>query len=205
MGRAGAAEGAGSRLAAASAADRDAGERNQPDRRRPARARAGGCPRRLPGQGRSGGDGIVVAVRAFDHAASDRHALARTPVGAGLPASGHPSARLCAEEPQAGIQARSLRTVLGHAGPHPRRRRPRADDGARAVVGTGRAGRSRSRPAACAERANTITRTTTKPLAQSESDDGAQPVRNALPKVGRNDPCPCGSGKKYKQCHGKLV
>ncbi len=24
------------------------------------------------------------------------------------------------------------------------------------------------------------------------------------PKVGRNDPCPCGSGKKYKQCHGKL-
>ncbi|MDH1301155.1 preprotein translocase subunit SecA [Achromobacter sp. GD03932] len=42
-------------------------------------------------------------------------------------------------------------------------------------------------------------------LAQSESDSGAQPVRNALPKVGRNDPCPCGSGKKYKQCHGKLV
>jgi preprotein translocase subunit SecA len=24
------------------------------------------------------------------------------------------------------------------------------------------------------------------------------------PKVGRNDPCPCGSGKKFKQCHGKL-
>ncbi len=23
-------------------------------------------------------------------------------------------------------------------------------------------------------------------------------------KVGRNEPCPCGSGKKYKQCHGKL-
>jgi preprotein translocase subunit SecA len=28
---------------------------------------------------------------------------------------------------------------------------------------------------------------------------------NAMPKVGRNDPCPCGSGKKYKQCHGKLA
>jgi preprotein translocase subunit SecA len=27
-----------------------------------------------------------------------------------------------------------------------------------------------------------------------------QPSRNV--KVGRNDPCPCGSGKKYKQCHG---
>ena len=26
-----------------------------------------------------------------------------------------------------------------------------------------------------------------------------------LPRVGRNEPCPCGSGKKYKQCHGKLV
>ena len=25
------------------------------------------------------------------------------------------------------------------------------------------------------------------------------------PKIGRNDPCPCGSGKKYKQCHGQLV
>ncbi|MBI3156764.1 MAG: preprotein translocase subunit SecA [Burkholderiales bacterium] len=27
----------------------------------------------------------------------------------------------------------------------------------------------------------------------------------AVPKVGRNDPCPCGSGKKYKQCHGRLA
>ncbi|MES2886705.1 MAG: preprotein translocase subunit SecA [Pseudomonadota bacterium] len=28
---------------------------------------------------------------------------------------------------------------------------------------------------------------------------------NEVPKVGRNDPCPCGSGKKYKQCHGRLA
>jgi preprotein translocase subunit SecA len=28
---------------------------------------------------------------------------------------------------------------------------------------------------------------------------------SSVPKVGRNDPCPCGSGKKYKQCHGKLA
>ncbi len=27
-------------------------------------------------------------------------------------------------------------------------------------------------------------------------------IRRELPKVGRNDPCPCGSGKKYKNCHG---
>jgi len=30
-----------------------------------------------------------------------------------------------------------------------------------------------------------------------------QTIRRAAPKVGRNDPCPCGSGKKYKHCHGK--
>lgn len=29
------------------------------------------------------------------------------------------------------------------------------------------------------------------------------PVRNTAPRIGRNDPCPCGSGKKYKHCHGK--
>jgi preprotein translocase subunit SecA len=32
----------------------------------------------------------------------------------------------------------------------------------------------------------------------------AQPVERHAPKVGRNDPCPCGSGKKFKHCHGKL-
>jgi preprotein translocase subunit SecA len=26
-----------------------------------------------------------------------------------------------------------------------------------------------------------------------------------VPRVGRNEPCPCGSGNKYKHCHGKLV
>jgi preprotein translocase subunit SecA len=31
-----------------------------------------------------------------------------------------------------------------------------------------------------------------------------QPFVREEPKVGRNDPCPCGSGKKYKQCHGRL-
>ena len=42
-------------------------------------------------------------------------------------------------------------------------------------------------------------------LAEPETPAGPAPARNALPKVGRNDPCPCGSGKKYKHCHGKLV
>lgn len=29
-----------------------------------------------------------------------------------------------------------------------------------------------------------------------------EPVRNPLKEIGRNDPCPCGSQKKYKKCHG---
>ncbi len=40
--------------------------------------------------------------------------------------------------------------------------------------------------------------------AGDEHDGGEQPFVRADRKVGRNDPCPCGSGKKYKQCHGKL-
>ncbi len=48
-------------------------------------------------------------------------------------------------------------------------------------------------------------------LAQEQGEQGEetgaapQPVQRLGPKVGRNDPCPCGSGKKYKQCHGKIT
>ena len=49
-------------------------------------------------------------------------------------------------------------------------------------------------------------------LATAEGEAEQQPPQPVVPetfireqpKVGRNDPCPCGSGKKYKQCHGKL-
>ncbi len=33
--------------------------------------------------------------------------------------------------------------------------------------------------------------------------EGPAPVKSATPKVGRNDPCPCGSGKKFKHCCGR--
>lgn len=33
----------------------------------------------------------------------------------------------------------------------------------------------------------------------------ARPTASAMPRVGRNDPCPCGSGQKFKLCHGKLA
>ncbi|OOV88418.1 preprotein translocase subunit SecA [Oceanospirillum linum] len=37
-----------------------------------------------------------------------------------------------------------------------------------------------------------------------QDENAAQPFVREGRKVGRNEPCPCGSGKKYKQCHGKL-
>ena len=40
--------------------------------------------------------------------------------------------------------------------------------------------------------------------AQSDVEAGQQPIQRTGPKVGRNDACPCGSGKKYKQCCGKI-
>ncbi|NIA01823.1 MAG: preprotein translocase subunit SecA [Nitrospirae bacterium] len=35
-----------------------------------------------------------------------------------------------------------------------------------------------------------------------KTDAGTSTQESSIPKVGRNDPCPCGSGKKYKKCHG---
>ena len=40
--------------------------------------------------------------------------------------------------------------------------------------------------------------------AEQNSPDSVKPVLRSAPKVGRNSPCPCGSGKKYKQCCGKI-
>jgi preprotein translocase subunit SecA len=43
--------------------------------------------------------------------------------------------------------------------------------------------------------------------AQTSADAGylARPSAADVPRVGRNEPCPCGSGKKYKHCHGALA
>ncbi len=60
-------------------------------------------------------------------------------------------------------------------------------------------------------RAESITNVTyTAPTETGEVQTIAQaasprPADEDLPRVGRNDPCPCGSGKKYKLCHGKLA
>lgn len=40
---------------------------------------------------------------------------------------------------------------------------------------------------------------------EGEQGEAVQPFVRNKPKVGRNDPCPCGSGRKYKHCHGKIT
>ena len=42
-------------------------------------------------------------------------------------------------------------------------------------------------------------------LPEPAEEQKAQPFKRFGDKIGRNDPCPCGSGKKYKQCHGRLA
>ena len=46
---------------------------------------------------------------------------------------------------------------------------------------------------------------TGEPETVSLADLGLPQASAAMPRVGRNEPCPCGSGKKFKQCHGKLA
>jgi len=46
-----------------------------------------------------------------------------------------------------------------------------------------------------------------KGQAVNPKEDGEKPKRQPIRKkqeIGRNDPCPCGSGKKYKNCHGAI-
>ncbi|HTT10178.1 MAG TPA: preprotein translocase subunit SecA [Burkholderiaceae bacterium] len=56
--------------------------------------------------------------------------------------------------------------------------------------------------AVAAEPADVETLTLPEP---EQNEPKAQPFKRFGDKIGRNDPCPCGSGKKYKQCHGKLA
>jgi len=43
-----------------------------------------------------------------------------------------------------------------------------------------------------------------QPTAESNQGEQAAPFVRDDRKIGRNEPCPCGSGKKYKRCHGQL-
>jgi preprotein translocase subunit SecA len=55
---------------------------------------------------------------------------------------------------------------------------------------------------ASAERVSNVSYTA--PTETGEAETVVDATTAAMPRVGRNDPCPCGSGKKFKLCHGKL-
>jgi preprotein translocase subunit SecA len=57
-------------------------------------------------------------------------------------------------------------------------------------------------PAPAAAAAKTSARSGAEAAMEAALQKRPEPVRRDVPKVGRNDPCPCGSGKKYKKCHG---
>jgi len=97
-----------------------------------------------------------------------------------------------------------LRPVLNEEAAVPRRPAPQrraplilndpgADSAASTVFGAPRAaGQATPRSSA----------TQQQPPRVGGDDAKVATVRRDEPKVGRNDPCPCGSGKKYKKCHG---
>ena len=81
------------------------------------------------------------------------------------------------------------------------RDRPDLQDGAaRRRLRRQHVGRDRAAIKEDAPPASEIERQQQAAIAGTEADKKLEPIRNREPKVGRNDPCPCGSGKKYKQC-----
>ena len=56
-----------------------------------------------------------------------------------------------------------------------------------------------------AERISNVTYTHPNEDGSVSEESDVATLAAGVPKVGRNDPCPCGSGKKYKQCHGRLA
>ncbi len=93
----------------------------------------------------------------------------------------------------------------GTAGPRrpaPRRQAPLIlNDPGAALTGSGFSG-SRGSAAAVAEPPPSNPFGPTPKPSRVGGDDVVKTVKREEPKVGRNDPCPCGSGKKYKKCHG---
>ena len=55
-----------------------------------------------------------------------------------------------------------------------------------------------------AEQISNVTYSAPDETGQQQVTSAGAAERNLYAGVGRNEPCPCGSGKKYKQCHGKL-
>ncbi len=69
--------------------------------------------------------------------------------------------------------------------------------------GTSRAAAAGLHIPSVAEAAPEVAAARAQQAAEEEKQEVAVPVRRDMPKVGRNEPCPCGSGKKFKQCCGR--
>ncbi len=177
-------------------------------------------------------------ARAGDPAPDHRQPLARAPLRDGLPARGHPPARVRPDRPAGRLQERGLHDVrgadaldLGGVRPPdlPRRRPGRTGRGParypprRWPGGAGEPQRRvlrrdvrgpalRAEPGCRRHRRQEPTRPPSRPSREPPSPraETAPPrrpsrrrsSRTSTDKIGRNDPCWCGSGKKYKKCHG---
>ncbi len=184
--------------------------------------------RRARADARRGADALPGAL---DPAAGDRQPLARAPLRHGLPARGHPPARLRPDRPPRRLQKRRLRDVRGADAldlggvQQARSSTPRSKS-------TPRRCRKAPSPATAAARRTALDYSGGTPEAQPSalqevaagavSPEGSSGRRDRRPDggngaaevvetvvkderekdIGRNDPCWCGSGKKYKKCHG---
>ena len=176
---------------------------------------------------RSSARDMLRRRRARHHAADRRSAVEGPPLLARPPQGRHRPARLRPARSARRVQEGELRAVPGHEGadrgrdrplsllaaagrsrgarrsaPAPARRRaahgqPSAQQDAELDVGPAPVRRRRRRAGpASAQRRRRRRR-------GSAATTSIKTVRRDEPKVGRNDPCPCGSGKKYKKCHGQ--
>ena len=86
-----------------------------------------------------------------------------------------------------------LQRSFGHSDRYPDMNKPAAESAIPAFAGA-RAATATAEPMSSRQQG--------PQPARIGGDDVIKTVRREEPKVGRNEPCPCGSGKKYKKCHG---
>ena len=162
-----------------------------------------GDPQELHGLGRGGQVSARDAEAGAGPAAqSAGHGLERPPPGDGPLAQQRRHARLRPGRSQGGIQARGhadLRADVGLG--------RRADDRPDLPHGAARRGFRRLHvdrgrgPARCGPPPSDIGAEQQAAIDGTQGDGKPKPIRNQSQRVGRNDPCPCGSGKKFKNCH----
>ena len=160
---------------------------------------------------------IMRHAREAPHAQRARPELEGAPGAHGLPAPGHPPARLCAEAAEAGIQARSLRAVHRAAGQgqarshhaagaraHPQRRRSRPD-GSRRAPAHGSPGRPHAVPASRDRRLRRRRGSRARSKPSPPQAGGFAAARATARRSAATIRAPAARGKKYKQCHGQLA